>query len=129
MKFEVVFSFLPEYVRLTVEGALQLEEFQKMWNGVLQSGEWKVGTAVLLDCRRRSLTSIEQNNLAAELADFYLSRDTDLRACRMASLIGGPENFGFSRRMEYALSIRHSSIVLRTFYGEAAAIDWLTART
>lgn len=126
MNFEIDFSSLPEYVRLTVEGMLQIEEFKKMWEEVLSSGNWKAGTPVLLDCRRRLLTVAESRDLTSQLANFYESRDSELRACHVASLIGGPENFSFSRRMEYALKIRRSSIVLRTFYGEEAAVDWLT---
>ena len=126
MNFEIDFSSLPEYVRLTVEGTLQIEEFKKMWSEVLSPGDWKAGTPVLLDCRRRVLTSAETRDLASHLADFYLSHDSQFLACRVASLIGGPENFSFSRRLEYALNIRGSSIVLKTFYGESTAIGWLT---
>jgi hypothetical protein len=126
MNFEIDFSSLPKYVRLTVEGTLQIEEFKTMWGEVLSSGNWKAGTPVLLDCRRRVLTSAETRDIASQLADFYLSRDGHFLSCRIASVIGGPENFSFSRRLEYALNIRRSSIVLKTFYGEDVAIDWLT---
>jgi len=126
VNFKIDFSSLPKYVRLTVDGTLQIEEFKTMWSEVLSSSDWKAGTPVLLDCRRRVLTSAETINLASNLADFYVSNDGQFLACRVASLIGGPENFSFSRRLEYALNIRHSSIVLKTFYGEDMAIDWLT---
>lgn len=126
MKWTIDDSSMPHYLRVTISGPPVIEEYLALWQAVLDHDRWQPGICVLVDATRRDTLASQALSLVDALARFFAENASKFGRTRIASFVSETEAYRFSRVFEYSARLRGSSVVLRTFPDEVAALRWLS---
>lgn len=126
MKWSIDKSHLPEYLKLTVSGGPTAEDYVRMWNEVLSLDEWERGTPVLKDITRRAPLGPSAHEIQSAVADLLDEHRSLIEESTIAIFASAASDiYNHDRILEYALRLRGSTMLIRTFENEKDAIDWL----
>jgi hypothetical protein len=125
MDWNIDYSPLPVYIRIATEGPVSFEDTKAMWDEILASREWIPGTCVLFDSGSVRPRTVG-DRVTDETAHYFIEREKDIGECLIAVFRGHPEIYRFSSQFQYAIRMRGSSVVIRNFSTEKAAIEWLS---
>jgi len=126
MKWTVDDSFMPMYLRATIEGPPIIDDYLSLWNEVLAHDGWRPGMSVLVDANQREPLGPQALAIVDHLAHFFAENKDKFGSSCIASFVSEPESYKFSRVFEYSAHLRGSSVILRTFPDEESAIRWLS---
>ena len=117
-------STLPDFLTVRTNGSPSAETFAEMWNDICRHADWRPGNKVFFD--NRELEQIEMGqNMTDAAAKFFLSKEQEIGAARIAILSRWAQNIQYGRQFRYALSHGRSSVSLHMFLDEQEALTWL----
>ena len=125
MNWHIDHSPLPDYIRASLEGTPTLEDYQVFWSEVIGSENWRPGTPILKDIRNREPLGSDGYNIVRGIAEYLTSEKERVGKSRLAIVANASDGYSYGRVLEYAVRIRNSGMVIRTFGDESAAIEWL----
>jgi hypothetical protein len=125
MNWEIDFSPLPVYIRVTTAGTVSLGEHKKMWDEIVSSENWTPGTSVLMKSRALPPFGVEGYRITQDAARYFVERNADLDKTCIAVVREDPQNYYHSRQFQYAIRLRGSSVTVRNFTDENSAAAWL----
>ena len=125
MKWTFDHAGLPAYVRVSVDGNATAEDSRALWQELIALPEWKPGTSVLIDNRSLEPMGFKNAEMVREVADLFVEKKDEIGASCIAVVRKEPERYSYSRQFEYSIRLRGSPVIVRNFFDEAAAIEWL----
>jgi hypothetical protein len=126
MIWRIDHSQLPGYLKVSVEGKASLSEYQMLWAEIVDSKDWEPGTPILKDIRGREPLGPEGFQIVHGIAEILSGEQARIGESLVAIVANEDEGFRYGRVLEYAVRIRNSEVVIRTFGSEQSAIDWLS---
>src|SRR4051794_27097345 len=117
---------LPGFLRLEVEGTPTREDYVSAWRTVIGHRQWKPGTPVLIDARKREPLGSQAPIIVEALADFFGKNNSALGPVCVASITKEEQGYIYKRILEYSAKLRGSDVTLRNFDDESSAVEWLT---
>ena len=126
MKWNIDHSNLPVYVRVTVEGQPAVEDNRAMWDEILASEHWKPGTSILYDNSRLDALGTTATRITEESVRYFIEREAEIGPTCIAVYRGTRDIPTYSRQFQYAIRLRGSSVIIRNFADEDAAVEWLS---
>jgi hypothetical protein len=117
-------SPLPKYLRLVITGKPSVEEYLELWRNVLAIDDWKQGTPILQDVTGREPLGSEAHRIQTAIADL-LTEHRDRIGSSNIAVFTNPDVYNYGRILEYALRLRGSQMLIRTFENEDEAVEWL----
>lgn len=125
MDWTIDYSPLPVYIRVATSGAATVEDNKAMWNELLAAENWSGGTSILLKSSEARPTGTEGYHITQETARYFIERMADIGESCIAFVRADRDVFNYTSQLQYAIRMRGSSVIIRNFGNEQAAIDWL----
>jgi hypothetical protein len=129
MRWLIDDSFLPSYLRLTVEGKPTVDDYVAAWQAVIEHPSWKPGTRVLVDAKKREQLGSDAPRIVEAMARFFSDHSADFGSVCVASITRPEQGYLYSRQFEYSIKLRGAYITLNNFPDEASAVEWLEQLT
>ena len=126
MKWTFNHSRLPVYLRVDVEGSISADEMAAFWSDLIAQPDWRPGTSILIDNVRLDPLGPNAPDVIKTSTTFFIENQDAIGPSCIAIVRTTAEIYLYSRQFEYALRLRGSSVVVRNFGDETAAIEWLT---
>jgi hypothetical protein len=127
MDWSIDYSPLPVYVRVATSGVATVEDTKAMWNELLASENWSGGTSVLLESTEIRPAGTEGYHLTQEMARYFIERMAEIGESCVAFVRADRDVFNYISQLQYAIRMRGSSVIIRSFGNEQAAVEWLKA--
>jgi len=127
MDWSIDYSTLPVYVRVATSGVTTVEDTKAMWNELLASEDWSRGMSILLESTEVRPAGTEGYHLTQEMARYFIERMAEIGESCIAFVRADRDIFNYTSQLQYAIRMRGSSVIIRSFGNEQAAIDWLKA--
>ena len=125
MNWQIDHTPLPGFIRISVEGKPTLQDYQRLWKDVITNDRWQPGTPILKDIRNREPLGTDGFDIVSGIAEYLVDENDRVGESLVAILAEDEHGFKYGRVLEYAVRMRNSQIVIRTFGNEESAIDWL----
>lgn len=125
MDWTIDYSPLPVYIRVATSGSATVEDNKAMWNELLAAENWSGGTSVLLESSEARPTGTEAYQITQEMARYLIDRMAEIGESCVAFVRADRDVFNYTSQLQYAIRMRGSSVIIRSFGNEQAAIDWL----
>ena len=126
MKWKFDHSRIPVYFRVDVEGSVSADEMAAFWSELIAHPEWRPGTSILIDNNHLEPLGPGAPEIIKRSTSFFIENQSAIGPSCIAIVRTTAEIYLYSRQFEYALRLRGSSVVVRNFGDEGAAIEWLT---
>ena len=115
------------FVRVTLKGVFNPDDYLWMLRDLISQDFWKPGTFILLD--NRKLDFSKSNYEAMRKASFsHEDNDEQIGNGKIAFLMNSTGDYGLGRQYENLAEGRVSARI-HVFIDEATAIGWLRAKT
>jgi hypothetical protein len=125
MNWQIDHSPLPDYIRAALDGKPTLEDYQTFWSEIIGSENWRPGTAILKDIRNREPLGTDGYEIVRGIAEYLTSEKDRVGKSMLAIVANAHDGYSYGRVLEYAVRIRNSGMLIRTFGDESSAIQWL----
>jgi hypothetical protein len=125
MDWTIDYSPLPVYIRVATSGVATVEDTRAMWDELLASENWSTGTSVLLNSSEVRPAGTEGYHITQEMARYFIERVAEIGESCIAFVRADRDVFSYTSQLQYAIRMRGSSVIIRSFGKEQAAIDWL----
>jgi hypothetical protein len=125
MNWHIDHTPLPGFIRISVEGKPSLPDYQRLWQDVITHDGWKPGTPILKDIRNREPLGSDGFDIVHAIAEYLVHENERVGDSLVAIVTDQEHGFRYGRVLEYAIRMRKSQVVIRTFGNEESAINWL----
>lgn len=125
MNWHIDPTHFPGFLRINVEGKPSLQEYQRLWQDVVSHDVWRPGTPILKDIRNREPLGMDGFDIVQAIAEYLAHENERIGETLVAIVTDHEHGFKYGRVLEYAVRMRNSQVVIRTFGNEESAIDWL----
>jgi hypothetical protein len=125
MDWRIDYSPLPVYVRIVVAGTSAVADNKAMWDDLLASECWAPGTSVLFESSVIRQMGTGSYHSMQEVARHFAERAGEIGESCLAVLRADRDEFNYVSQFQYAVRLRGSSVTIRNFTDERAAVEWL----
>jgi hypothetical protein len=127
MDWTIDYSPLPVYVRVATGGMATAEGSRVMWDEILNSEHWVPGTSVLFRHLAARLQGTEGYRLTQGLTRYFAEKVAEIGDSCLAVILVDSDVYHYLSQFQYAIRMRGSSVIVRSFTDEQTAIEWLEA--
>ena len=127
MDWTIDYSPLPVYIRVATAGVATIKGSKVMWDEILASENWVSGTSILFEHSAARPQGTEGYHLTQEMTRYFSEKVAEIGDSCLAVILADRDVYHYVSQFQYAIRLRGSAVIIRSFADERAAVEWLEA--